>query len=370
MRRRAPGAVFAANDARGEVSAVEKKSRVNKKVIWAIISFILAIGSIAAVIWHSRSFKLSEFFEFIRRANPGYIAAAVVCMLLFILFEGEALRVILVAFGNRASHRNCAAYSATDLYFSAITPSSTGGQPACAFMMMRDGIPGSTATVALLANIVMYTSSIFVLGLLAFFLYPSAFSNFGSMSRILIYAGIIAQVCLLSFFILLLVNEQLLSRIVIRLIRIGGKLRLVRRVDERIEKISASLDNYARDIRALRGHRAMLVKVFFLNLAQRASQLAVTMFVHLAAGSDLLSALKVFALQCYVVLGASFVPIPGAMGVTDFLMLDAFGTILPPEAATSLELLSRTLSFYCCILLCAVVVLIRFLSAKKGSASK
>ena len=92
-----------------------------------------------------------------------------------------------------------------------------------------------------------------------------------------------------------------------------------------------------------------------------------TAFVYLAMipGANALGAAKIFALQCYVVLGASFVPIPGAMGVTDFLMLDAFGTILSDEAATSLELLSRSLSFYACILLCAICVLVRFVTAKR-----
>ena len=165
-------------------------------------------------------------------------------------------------------------------------------------------------------------------------------------------------------------NEKILRSLAVGAIRIGGKLHIIRHVDERIEKITVSLDNYARDVQALRGHRKMLVKVFVLNVAQRASQIAVTAFVHLAAGGNFAGAAKIFALQCYVVLGASFIPIPGAMGVTDFLMLDAFGTMLPPEAATSLELLSRTLSFYCCITLCALVVLARIISMRRSDTKK
>ena len=344
---------------------LDSKKSTRKKVVWAIVSFLIAVASVFAVIRQSRSFKLSDFFDFVRGANPWYILAAVVCMLLFIIFEGEAIRVILKAYGNPVTHRSAAFYSATDIYFSAITPSATGGQPASAYMMMRDGIPGSKTTIALLANIVMYTSSILVIGLLAFIFYPSAFFSFAGISRVLVYVGIAAQTILLLFFVMLLSNEKMLRRIAIGAIKLGGKLHIVRRVDARIEKITNSLDNYARDVQALRGHRPMLVKVFFLNLAQRASQIAVTSFVFLATGGDVVGALNVFALQCYVVLGASYIPIPGAMGVTDFLMLDVFRAMMNEEAATSLELLSRTLSFYCCIALCAVVVLVRFLTWKK-----
>lgn len=349
---------------------MDSKKDSRKKTVWAVVSFLIAIASIVAVIWQSRTFKLRDFFDFVRTANGWYIAAAVVCMLLFIFFEGEALRVILKAFGQKTSHKSAAFYSATDIYFSAITPSATGGQPASALMMIRDGIPGSTVTIALLANIVMYTSSILVLGIAAFFIYPEAFLNFGRISRILVYVGIAAQFFLLLFFVLLLSNEKLLRRLAIGLIRFAGKLHIVRRVDKRVEKVSVSLDNYARDVQALRGKRAMLFKVFLLNVAQRASQIAVTAFVFLASGGGISGAIKIFALQCYVVLGASFVPIPGAMGVTDFLMLDAFGTMLSSEAATSLELLSRTLSFYCCILLCAICVFVRFISTRLKNKNK
>ena len=352
--------------------SVGERSKAKNKVLWTVLSIVIAAASIAAVIFQSGSFKLKHFFAFVGSANPGFIAAAVFCMLLFIFFEGEALRVILKAYGNRAGIGACTAYSATDIYFSAITPSATGGQPASAIMMMRDGIPGSTTTVALLANLAMYTASILVLGGAAILLYPSAFACFGGVSRILVYVGIIAQLTLLAFFILLLANDNLLRKIIISIVKLGGRIHLVRRVEERIEKISVSLDNYAKDAKALRGHRMMLARVFILNVAQRASQIAVTAFVHLAAGGKALDALRIFALQCYVVLGASFIPIPGAMGVTDFLMLDAFGGtgIMSEEAATSLELLSRSLSFYCCIALCALIVLIRFLSSKKGVRSK
>ena len=352
--------------------AVGKGTKRQSKALWAVVSLVIAVASVAAVIWQSRAFKLEHFFNFVCSANPGFIAAAVFCMLCYIFFEGAALRVILKAFGNSASVVNCTAYSATDIYFSAITPSATGGQPASAIMMMRDNIPGSTATVALLANIVMYTSSILVLGVLAIIFYPTAFSCFSPASHIMIYVGVFAQSCLLAFFVLLLLNENLLRKIADALLKLCGKLHIIRKVEEKEAKLNSSLDNYARDVRALRGQGKMLFRVFLLNVAQRTAQIAVTAFVHLASGGRVGDAIRIFALQCYVVLGASYMPIPGAMGVTDFLMLDAFeGTgIMTEEAATSLELLSRTLSFYCCIALCALIVLLRFLSSKKTRSSK
>ena len=47
----------------------------------------------------------------------------------------------------------------------------------------------------------------------------------------------------------------------------------------------------------------------------------------------------------------------------DYLMLDGFENFLPADLVVSMELLSRSLSFYICVLLCGVFVF--FMSARK-----
>ena len=108
----------------------------------------------------------------------------------------------------------------------------------------------------------------------------------------------------------------------------------------------------------LSGHRPMLIKSFLFNLLQRASQIAVTMLVYLAMGGRTRQAIDIFAMQSYVVLGSNCVPIPGAMGVADYLMLDGFNAFLAQDQVAAMELLSRTISFYSCVLLCGITVLI------------
>ena len=69
-------------------------------------------------------------------------------------------------------------------------------------------------------------------------------------------------------------------------------------------------------------------------------------------------------MQSNVVIGACCVPIPGSMGVTDFLMLDGFTSLMSEQQAANLELIARGLSFYICILLCGVLVLIKYASLR------
>ena len=46
------------------------------------------------------------------------------------------------------------------------------------------------------------------------------------------------------------------------------------------------------------------------------------------------------------------------MGISDYLLLNGFSAFLAPQEAASMELISRSISFYCCTVLCAVITLV------------
>ena len=341
-----------------------------KKIAWSVISVALAALSVWAVSAQCRAFSLDLFISHITSASPLWIAFAVLAMLGFIFFEAKALLCITRSFGYRRSLADGFAWSASDIYFSAITPSATGGQPACAYFMVRDGVPGVTSAVALLANLAMYTLSIIVIGAVSLLAFPSVFASFSHLSRVLIVIGFAVQVALLSFFVLLLNHETLCRRIVCGAISLGAKLKIVRRREKLMSKAEKWMDDYHEHSAMLRGRTGMMIRVLLWNIAQRASQIAVTSLVYLAMfgadGGDMLtSALRIFAMQSLVVIGANMIPIPGAMGVTDFLMLDVYGSFLPEESATSLELISRSLSFYVCIVICIAALAAKILIMKR-----
>ena len=97
----------------------------------------------------------------------------------------------------------CLVYSSSDIYFSAITPSATGGQPASAYFMMKDKVPGAVTTIILLVNLTLYTVSIIVIGVLCFILRPTMVVHFSIVSKIMIFIGALVQFVLLTTFLLL-----------------------------------------------------------------------------------------------------------------------------------------------------------------------
>jgi uncharacterized membrane protein YbhN (UPF0104 family) len=68
--------------------------------------------------------------------------------------------------------------------------------------------------------------------------------------------------------------------------------------------------------------------------------------------------LSLLGTQSLISIGSTFIPIPGAMGYTDLMMLNAFEKIMSDADAASLELMSRFVSFYLSVTICFCIVLI------------
>lgn len=333
---------------------------MRRKAAWSLLFLVIAALSVWAVASQAKNFSLPGFWNFLRSASVPWLALAFGCMLLSVWSEGRAIVHICRSFGHARGPLDGFAYASADVYFSAITPSATGGQPASAFFMVRDGIPGPVSTVALVVNLIMYTLSIVVIGLACFALRPGVYRMFSPFARGMILAGSAIQCGLVGLLVLLLKNAALLYRACDAVLRGLARLHLVRRLEERRVKLLRAIAAYRRNVKLAAGQWGMLAKAFFLNLMQRVLLIAVTMCAFRAAGGAMGQMLDAWAVQGFSILGCSFVPIPGAMGVADLMLMDGFGQMMAQECAVNLELLSRSISFYSCILICGVVVVIKY----------
>ena len=186
---------------------------MKKKLLWACLSLLIAGLTIWAVASQSRSFSPADLWALIRSANKGWLAAALLAMFGFIFFEGMAIIRVADRLGYRRSWLNGTLYGASDVYFSAITPSATGGQPVCAWFMMRDGIPGATATVTLLITLVMYTLALLLSGIVTMLVSLPVLMAFSRLSKVMIGLGSVILLFLGLFFLMLLRKPRILHRV-------------------------------------------------------------------------------------------------------------------------------------------------------------
>ena len=90
------------------------------------------------------------------QVKPGWLVLGLGLMVAFVGCEALCSRLILGRLGHRTNYRRCLGYSFVGFYVSAITPSSTGGQPAQVYYMSRDNIPAAHGALNMMLIAVCY----------------------------------------------------------------------------------------------------------------------------------------------------------------------------------------------------------------------
>ncbi|MDO4976015.1 MAG: lysylphosphatidylglycerol synthase transmembrane domain-containing protein [Eubacteriales bacterium] len=332
-----------------------------KNIRFMILSLLIAVFSIWAVSSMSSNFTVAQLCDDLTDANMFWIGLALVLMPGFIIFEGFAVASLVKGLCGKKAYRKGIVYGAADVYFSAITPSASGGQPASAFFMMWDGITAAQTTVILLVNLIMYSLALLLCGAVAFICAIPLFLSYDIFAMVLIVVGIFAMFGLLILFILLLKKEEIIRKIAYWLIKLGSKIHIIRKPEKYVEKLDRLTSQYKNSANAMKGKRKILLEALFFNILQRLSQSMVTVCVYLGMEGNLRHAFKVWLVQMLSALGSNSIPIPGGMGVADYLLLQGLEKIEGVDSVVNLELVCRGLSFYGCVVTSIVIILVGYL---------
>ena len=342
------------------------KNNFKNNLLWILLLVAISAITIKIVTSCSKGFSWERFVCFLKGANPLWMVLAALCAFGFVYFEGLGLQCTCRFFGHGFSAGKGIIFSASDIFFSAITPSATGGQPAALILMMKYGTPAAVSAIALLLNLVMYTVAILLISAVCCLVYPGILLRMSLVPKLFIAFGVIVQIAFIALFLMCIFNDRLILKVCRWGLKLLCRLHIYRNYDEQYEKLLAMIKQYKECGALLRRETGLLIKVFLCNLAQRLSVILVSVCVFLAVGGKAGCAFKAFSVQALAVLGSNAVPVPGAVGIADYILLSGFKQLV--RDPVSIELLSRGVSFYATILLCGILllfVLIKMKTVKK-----
>ena len=156
------------------------KKDILKNILWSLITIIISVLTINAITSQAKGFSVNDALVLIKNGKKGFMVLAMLSVIIYIYLEGAAIRHILIHISSKISHKQAFLYSAADIYFSAITPSASGGQPASFYFMRKDGISFSKATMSLVLNLLMYSFAIDFVAVLSFIIRPDIFTSFNT----------------------------------------------------------------------------------------------------------------------------------------------------------------------------------------------
>ena len=341
----------------------KKLSKRARKQIINIAVLLILIGVTFVVIFTSQDINIHDIGNFLYNCNPWYIVGAVGGLLGYILFEAISLHIIARKLGHKSKFTSSVAYSTSDLYYSAITPSASGGQPASAYYMMRDGMSGGTAGFTVLFNIISYTVATILVGLFGVIAAPAMFGEIGHwLAKTLVIVGFVIQLLLLALLLLCLFRARIILKIGGWGIKLLTKIKIIKKPDKWYSKLDNMVIKYRSCRSVIKKHPMLFFNALLLNTAQRVSQTLIPCFVIMASPEYALSNvsfLELFCMQAYVMIGYNSIPLPGGTGVYEYLYPNIFGIgFTDMTFVLSAMMVSRGISYYLSMVVTGVYTLI------------
>lgn len=307
-----------------------------------------------------QKYSIEEFLNTLRTCNKFYIFGAFFCVALYLVFGALYLKKIFASFQIKISNFQSLCYNAIEIYFSAVTPSSTGGQPVEAYYMARDKIPYQKSTVAILINTMLYKLVIVILGLLGMIIFPNIIFQNGWLFNLLLLLGMFINIAIIILFASLIYSEKLPIKILNCGIKILSFFHLLKKdeIEKKQNNIEESMKDYRNCAEFTKSHPDVLLKSFVYLFLQRLSLFLISFFIYRAFGLNDYNLFVILFLQIAVTQATDCVPFPGGVMVGETLTYQINTLIYGNSLALSSMLLLRGISFYFLVFVSSILFVI------------
>lgn len=326
-----------------------------KKKIFNITFLLLVFGLTIYSVFAGED--IEEIISTILTANMGYVLLGMMGVVAFIAGESVIIHYLLGTLSIKSCRRTCFLYSSVGFFFSAVTPSASGGQPMQVYYMKKDEIPIPIATIVLMIVTITYKAVLVMIGIFVAVFQRGFVHTYLEEILPIFYLGLSLNIIFCLGLGVLIFHPKLAKIIVLTALNGFEKIHLLKKNEVRTEKISNSMIQYGETADYLKTHRMVILRVLVISFFQRFSLFFVTWFVYKALGLKGAHVYDVVMLQAMVSVSVDMLPLPGGMGISENLFLIIFKYIFVSGMLLPGMILSRGISYYVQLLLSALMTL-------------
>jgi uncharacterized protein (TIRG00374 family) len=314
---------------------------------------------------------LSPIIQNIKRVNKMYLTAGFISVIVFVCCEAVIIKYLLAVVKIKWPLYKCIRYSFVGFFFSCITPSATGGQPAQIYYMHKEGLDIPTSTIILMLVTIQYKFVLVFIGGVLVLFGQGLISTLTPEVQFYLLFGLGLNVFCVIFMSFLVFWPNIARFLMVRLYMILYKLHIIKKIYPRLKSLKKSMDEYQAASNFLKQNKMSFFNVFGISLFQRLLLFYVTYIVYKSFGLSGHSALEITLLQAIISISVDMLPLPGGMGISEHLFSRIFVPIFGSTALTlSAMLISRGISYYGLILISATITIFTHIITAKNTPTK
>lgn len=321
----------------------------NKKRLFETVFFCIAAGLSFYTVSHGQD--PGKIFEAIKKLSFFNLSAAAAAAVFFVSTEGCIIFYMLRSLGGKSGLFRCISYSFIGFFYSAITPSATGGQPMQLYYMKKDGNSLTNSSVVLMVTALLYKLVLVICGIFMLLFWNRQLRSYLQGYYGLYLFGLALNVVLVLFLLEVMLLPERMKHIILMVKNFLEKAKIWKMSEKQSKKVIQFIDDYQRAVQYLAAHKKKVCIAAALTFLQRFSLFFLTYIIYTGFGLQEAGMHVIVFLQASVYIATDMLPIPGAQGITEVMYRRVFSVVFPDIYLMPSLYVTRGISFYFLLLL-------------------
>lgn len=283
----------------------------NKKV--TIINFLLiVIIFVGLLIYMITVDGIENIIQVLRSVNYKWVLAGIGCLLIHWICETITLHIPIKKMYKDQKFTNSIKVSMIGQLFNNITPFSSGGQPMQAYELTKTGKRVSDSLSALAIKFIITQTALVITTLIVV---AFEFNFFKSLMQDYIWVAIVGfAVNIIAIILVILagINKKIITTITNPIVKLLGKIHILKHPEKTLEKLDNSIDNFREQFKFMKSEKKMVLEMFFTAVIQSLAYYSITYMVYRAFGNHGITFWQIIPTQAFLLLIMTFIPTPGS----------------------------------------------------------
>lgn len=303
-----------------------------KNQIATLVMLFIGIGVFA---YEMRNTNIESLFKQATTMNLWWLLVAFISIFLSYYFEALVLKVLLK---NREDSLenwwNILRIPVIQALFNAITPFSSGGQPAQLVALMQSGVEAGRASSVLLMKFIIYQTVVLVNFVIAMiFEFNNVAHHFAGLA-LMIVAGFVLHVFTIGMLLMIMYYYKFTRNATIFVMKIIGIFVSKKKAEQWTNKALTKIDTFYKESMILKKEKKKVAIASLLTFIQLLFYYLVVYFTLLALNVKSVNLLDVLIMQVMIVMITSIFPVPGGTGGAEY----SFKTLFSSYVASASQL--------------------------------
>ncbi len=290
---------------------VPEMKPTNKKM--TILNFLLILVIlIGLLIYMIQVDGINNIIEVLTKVDYKWVLGGLICLLLHWICEAINLHIPIKKMYPKQPITNSIKVSMIGLLFNNITPFASGGQPMQAYELTKTGKKVSDSLSAMAIKFIITQSALVLSTLIVIFFEFNFFKNLMQDYLWIAIVGFIINIVAIIVVILAGIKKGLITTITTPIVKLLGKIHILKHPTDILEKLDKSIDNFGEQFKFMKAEKKMVLQMFFVATIQSLAYYSITYMVYRAFGNYGITFWQIIPTQAFLLLIMTFIPTPGS----------------------------------------------------------